>query len=175
MQLIGCLTFLVASNQSVTVFYWFVDLTTCALILTYVGMFLTFLGWYNATKAQHFSRTKGESALPYIAPLAPYVAYWAIGFGVVLMLTIGFDVFVSWDTQGFITSYFGLAFGVVMYFFWKVFKRTSIVASAEADLVSGKAEIDTECRVWEEGGIEENEKARLRQMSVLRRWWERMW
>ncbi|GAB7364911.1 hypothetical protein MBLNU230_g5702t1 [Neophaeotheca triangularis] len=174
-QLIGCLTFLVASNQSVTVFYWFVDLTTCALILTYVGMFITFLGWYNACKAQGLSRKKGESTLPYISPLAPYTAYWAIGFGIMLMLTIGFDVFVPWDTQGFITSYFGLAFGVVMYFIWKVIKRTKIVPSTEADIVSGKAEIDAECRVWEEGGIMENEKARLQQMPVWRRWWERMW
>jgi amino acid transporter len=44
-QLIGCLTFMVASESSTTVFYWFIDLTTCALIISYVMMFVTFIGY----------------------------------------------------------------------------------------------------------------------------------
>lgn len=174
-QLIGCLTFMVSSNSSVTVFYWFVDLTTCALILTQTGMFITFIGWYNALKAQGISRTRGDTSLPYISPFAPWTSYWSIGFGMVVMIFIGFDNFVPWSTQGFVTSYFGLAFGVFMFALWKVLKRTKIVPSASVDLVSGKKEMDEECAQWEKGGIEENEKRRLAQMGVARRFWERIW
>ncbi|KAG7118492.1 hypothetical protein HYQ44_005635 [Verticillium longisporum] len=53
--------------------------------------------------------------------------------------------------------------------------KMGFIAAKDADLVSGKDEIDEECRHWEEGGIEEVEKARLAEMSVGRRTWERMW
>jgi len=112
-QLISCVTFLVASNNAVEVFYWFVGLTTCALVLTYVCMLWTYLGWHYAKRAQGIK----DSDLPYVAPWNPYAAYFGIVIGCLVMVFIGFDTFVPWSTQGFITSYFGLAFGVVMFFF----------------------------------------------------------
>lgn len=170
-QLIGCVTFLVSSNSAVEVFYWFVGLTTCALVLTYVGMLWTFLGWHQAKKAQNLK----YADLPYVAPLNPYAAYFAIVIGCLTMLFIGFDVFVPWSTQGFITSYFGLGFGVVMFIFWKIIKGTSFVKAEEADLISGKEEIDEECKEWEDGGFEERYRQRLAEMSFLRRCWVRLW
>lgn len=170
-SLISCITYLVASDSAVTVFFWFVSLTTIALVATYVGMLWTFVAWDRALKAQGVDR----NTLPYKAPWAPYSAYFAIAFGCTIMLFIGFDVFVPWDTQGFVTSYFGLAFGVVMFCFWKIFKRTRFTAAKTCDIYSGKAEIDMECRHWEDGGLEENEKRRLAEMNVIRRTWERIW
>ena len=169
--LISCLTYLVASDSAVTVFFWFVALTTIALILTYVGMLWTFIGWYSALKAQGIDR----NTLPYKAPLAPYGAWLAIVIGCLTMLFIGFDVFVPWSTEGFVTSYFGLGFGVVMFILWKVVKRTKFVKPETCDIYSGKAEIDAECSMWEDGGLEENERRRLAQMSFVRRTWEKMW
>ncbi|EXJ87720.1 hypothetical protein A1O1_04645 [Capronia coronata CBS 617.96] len=170
-SLISCITYLVASSSAVTVFFWFVSLTTIALVATYTGMLWTFIGWHRALKAQGVDR----DSLPYKAPLAPYSAWFAIVIGCLVMLFIGFDVFVPWDTEGFVTSYFGIAFGFVMFVFWKIFKRTRFTDPKTCDIYSGKAEIDMECRHWEEGGLEENEKKRLAQMSLLRRTWEKMW
>ena len=53
--------------------------------------------------------------------------------------------------------------------------RGGFVNPHDADLFSGKAEIDAECRHWEDGGIEEVEKARLANMRGIRRFWEKMW
>lgn len=100
-SLISCITFLVSSNSTVEVFYWFVDLTTTALIATYTMMTWTFIGWYRAKKAQ--PGVVPDSALPYIAPLTPYTAYFATGLGVVAMIFNGFDVFAPFDYQ---VSYF---------------------------------------------------------------------
>lgn len=169
--LISLVTYLVSSSSAVTVFFWFVNLTTSALIATYVAMLWTYIGWYNACKAQGVDKSK----LPYRAPLAPYSAWLAIAVGCIVLLFIGFDVFVPWDTQGFVTSYFGAAFGIVMFVFWKLLKRTKFVDPARADIISGKAEIDAECWHWEEGGYEENEKKRLAQMNLVHRTWERIW
>lgn len=62
-----------------------------------------------------------------------------------------------------------------MFVLWKVLKKTKFVAPEEADLVSGKAECDEECRIWEEGGLEENVRKRLEGMGYLRRKWETIW
>jgi amino acid transporter len=91
------------------------------------------------------------------------------------MIFLGFDTFVPWDTQGFITSYFGLPFALVVFVGYKYTKGTRFVSSSAADLYSGKIEIDNECRHWEEGGIEENETQRLAQMNIFRRAWEKCW
>jgi yeast amino acid transporter len=168
---ISLITYLVASNAAVTVFFWFIWLCTIAFILVYTGMVWTFLGWYRALKAQNISR----DTLPYKAPFAPFTAWLAIFIGVVVMIFIGFDSFVPWSTQGFVTNYFGLAYAVFMFFSWKIIKKTKFVDPAMADIWSGKAEIDEECNEWEDGGFEQVEEARLAQMNFFKRTWEKMW
>lgn len=170
-SLITCITFLVAGNDSAEVFFWFVDLTTTALVMTYVMMFITYIGWYRARTAQGMD----ASTLPYRAPWAPYTAYGPLGLGIFTLFFIGWNSFVPWDLRDFITNYFGVAWGILMFVLWKVIKKTKMVSPGDADLISGKAEIDEECRHWEEGGLEETEKARLAQMNVVRRTWEKMW
>ncbi|CRK24801.1 hypothetical protein BN1708_003919, partial [Verticillium longisporum] len=64
---ITCITFLVSSNSAVEVFFWFVDLTTTALIATYTFMLVTYLGFYRARKAQGLAPLRSwssESASP---------------------------------------------------------------------------------------------------------------
>ncbi|TEA14662.1 putative proline-specific permease put4 [Colletotrichum sidae] len=168
---ISCITFLVSSNAAVDVFFWFVDLTTTALIMTYTFMLITYMGFYRARVAQNFP----PETLPYLAPLTPWFPALALVLGVLALIFVGFDNFYPFSVRGFITSYFGLIFGIFTFVIWKVLKKTRFVQPKEADLVSGKAEIDAECRHWEEGGIEEVERARLAEMSVLRRTWEKMW
>lgn len=108
--------------------------------------------WLRALKAQGISRKKGQTELPYIAPLAPWSAICRITVGCLVILFIGFDSFVPWSTRGFVTAHFGLALAFVTFAGWKVFRHTRFVKAQACDLVSGKKEIDEECRVWEEGG-----------------------
>jgi len=63
-----------------------------------------------------------------------------------------------------------VAFASFMFVLWKVLKRTSFVVPAEADLLSGKAEVDEECRHWDE----EPEKERA-QMTRMQRFWDACW
>ncbi|KAL4931843.1 putative proline permease [Aspergillus undulatus] len=171
-SLITCITFLVADTSSSTVFYWFIDLTTCGLVLTYTCMVIIFLFWYRALKAQGIDR---KTYLPFAAPLMPYWAVLAAVIGGAVTIFNGFTVFSPWDTQGFVTSYFAIGFFVVMFVFWKVWHKTKFVEAAEADIYSGKEEVDAECRVWEDGGFEERRRAELAGMHWGRRCWERMW
>ncbi|KAM5344436.1 hypothetical protein ACJ41O_012972 [Fusarium nematophilum] len=172
---ISCITFLVSSNSAVEVFFWFVDLTTTALIATYTFMLITYLGFYRARKAQGLTNEE----LPYAAPFAPWTPLLALVVGCTALLFVGFDIFRPFDTRGFVTTCFAIGFAAFMFAagkvkYWKE-GRGGFVDPKEADLVSGKAEIDAECRHWEEGGIDEVERARLADLSWARRTWERMW
>lgn len=170
-SLLSCITFLCASNKASDVFYWFVDLTTTALIATYVMMLIVYFGWYRACKAQGLDR----NTLPYKTPFAPFTPAVALVLGLLALIFVGFDVFKPFSVRGFITSYFAIAFAVFTFVFWKIVKRTKFVSPADADLISGKAEVDAECRIWEEGGVEEREKERLAQLGFIQRTWEKMW
>jgi yeast amino acid transporter len=171
-SLISCITFLVSSNSALEVFLWFVDLTTSGLIVNQTAMFVTFLGWYLALKRQGIDRGK---TLVYRAPWAPYVQIFGLLLGCLGILFIGFDRFAPFTARGFITSYFGIFFAMVLFVGWTVVKKARFVDPATADVYGGKAEIDAECRIWEDGGLEENEKRRLAEMNVVRRAWEKMW
>lgn len=59
-SVVTCITFLVSSTSAVHVFYWFVDLTTTGLIMTYTMMIVVFLGWHRARRAQGLE----DAALP---------------------------------------------------------------------------------------------------------------
>lgn len=163
-SLISCVTFLISDNGAATVFGWFVDLATCAFVIAYTSMMVTWAGWNRALKAQGIDR----DTLHWKAPFMPYGAYIGIGTGCVVIIFLGFDVFSPFSVQGFITGYFGVLFTVVCFVFWKILKRTKLVKPEEADIWSGKEEVDAECRVWEEG---EDDRSR----NAAYRFWDRLW
>lgn len=170
-SLITCITFLVTANSAVEVFNWFVDLTTTGLIATYTIMLVIFVFWHRARRHQGLK----NSSLPYVAPLQPYGAYFALVLGLTALVFIGFDSFVPFKARGFVTGYFCIPYSITLYFGCKIWKKTKLVDPRTADLVSGKAEVDEECRVWEEGGIEKNYKASLAELPFWRKCWERLW
>ncbi|KAK4629082.1 Proline-specific permease [Fulvia fulva] len=162
--LIGCITFLTSSNSAATVFGWFVDLATCGFVLSYTAFQVTWIGWDRALKAQGVSRDR----LHWNGPLMPHAAYVGVVTGLVVLFFIGFDVFVPFNIQGFITSYFGIAFAGAVFLLWKILKRSKFVKPSEADLWSGKAEVDAECSIWKVEGEE-------RAATALGRFWDKIW
>ncbi|EJT76902.1 hypothetical protein GGTG_06816 [Gaeumannomyces tritici R3-111a-1] len=98
--LIACVAFLVASDSAATVFFWFVDLTTTALIMTYTMMMIAYIGFYRARNAQGMD----TATLPYVAPLTPYSSYLALVLGCTAVLFVGFDTFSPFEYRDFITA-----------------------------------------------------------------------
>jgi amino acid transporter len=135
-------------------------------VLSYTGYLVTFIGWHRALKAQGISR----DTLPWKAPFMPFGAYFAIGTGCVVTFFSGWNTFKPFDKQGFVTSYFGVAFAAFMYVLWKVVKKTKMVNPAEADLITGKEEVDAECRHWDENPGKERAD-----MSRMEKLWDACW
>lgn len=167
--LISCVTFMVTSTSALQVFLWFVDLTTSGIIVYHTGFWVVALAWRRALVAQNVP----TSQLPWKAFFPTWWCYYGIAFGTLIYVFLGFTSWKPFDYQSFITSYFAGPWALILFVLWAVIKRTHFVKPVDADIFSGKAEIDQECRHWEEG--EDDEKARLAQMNFFRRTWERMW
>ena len=71
------------------------------------------------------------------------------------MLFNGFYTFPSrrgkgFDVNDFVTAYIGIPIYAGLYLFWKIFKRTKWIRAEEADIHTGKAEMDEADKFWPE-------------------------
>lgn len=163
-SLISCITFLVSTNDGATVFGWFVGLSTCAFVIAYTSMVVTYIGWYRALEAQGISR----DTLSWKAPFMPYAAYFAAAFGCIVLVFLGFDVFSPFSASSFVTCYFGVAYSGIIYVGFKVIKKTRFVKAREADLWSGKEAVDLELLQWDVTDVDEKK-------TMMRRCWDAVW
>jgi amino acid transporter len=83
-----------------------------------------------------------RSTLPYVAPLQPWFTWYGVGFNALIIITQGFESFVPWSTSGFFTAYISLILFVVLYVGHKAWTRCPFVPAAEADLLTGRKEVD---------------------------------
>lgn len=145
-SLIACIAYMNVSSDSKTVFGYFVDLVTIFGLLTWVSLLVTHIHFVRARKAQRVP----ESDLAFRAPFGTPGSYVALAFCVLIALTKSYDVFThnpkwgNFDYKTFITAYLGIPLYLMLIFGYKVFTGTKGVDPYEADLWTGKEEIDRE-------------------------------
>ncbi|KAJ3984621.1 amino acid permease/ SLC12A domain-containing protein [Lentinula detonsa] len=123
------LGYMTLQDSASIVFGWFQDLVSAAALVTWITICLVYLRFYYACKRQGIRR----SELPWAAPFQPYAAWMGLlGFGLIL-LTGGFSVFIhgDWDTETFFSSYFNIPLIFLLYFGYKVIKKSKIVSLDE--------------------------------------------
>ncbi|KAH8929967.1 amino acid permease [Atractiella rhizophila] len=121
------------------VFGWFANMTSVAGLLTWLGIFVTFIRWHQACKLQGFSR----KALPFKAPFQPYLTYYGLFMVTLIIFFNGWAVFIHghWDTATFVTSYIPVVLFVVLYVAYRLWNRTSFIALQDIDLYTGSRDI----------------------------------
>lgn len=141
------LAFMNVSDDSKTVFGYFVNLVTIFGLLTWISLLTTHIFFVRARVAQNVP----VESLAFTAPLGIWGSYIALGFCILIAITKNFDVFVhqpedygNFDYKNFITGYLGIPLYIIMLFGYKYIKGTKGVSPEEADLWTGKAEIDRE-------------------------------
>ncbi|BCR89234.1 dicarboxylic amino acid permease agtA [Aspergillus chevalieri] len=145
-SLIACIAYMNVSSDSQTVFGYFVDLVTIFGLLTWISLLVTHIFFVRARKAQNVP----ESDLAYTAPFGVGGSYFALVFCVIIALTKSYDVFThspewgNFDYKTFITAYLGIPLYLMLIFGYKVFTGCKRVKPEEADLWTGKEEIDRE-------------------------------
>lgn len=109
-----------------TAFEWLQDLVSVATLCNWMVICITYLRFYYGMKKQGISR----SELPWHSHFQPYMTWVSLVFFVILLLTGGYVTFIHghWDTETFFSSYFNIPFMLILYFGYKVVKKSKIVA-----------------------------------------------
>ena len=123
------LGYMTLDNTASTVFTWMQSLVAVSALVDWIVVLITYLRFFYGCKAQGISRQE----LPWASPFQPYFSWVALGFFLVVIITNGFEVFLNghWSTETFISSYFGIAFVVVLYFGYKVIMKSTLVSLQE--------------------------------------------
>lgn len=132
------LSFLQLSKNSSTVLTWLVDLITAGALINYLVIAITYLNFYYACKAQGVDRR----SLPYFGRFQPYSAYISIIAMSLVLIFYGYGAFVPWSVTGFFQNYTMQIVAPILYFGWKLVKRTKVVKPKDLDLVWERPVID---------------------------------
>ncbi|KAI5291006.1 hypothetical protein KEM54_006721 [Ascosphaera aggregata] len=143
--LTACLAFLNVSDDSKNVFSHFVNLVTIFGVISWICITYTHTRFVKARNLQGVP----VETLAYKAPFGVAGSYFALVFCIIIALTKNYDVFVhkegkSFDAKSFVTAYIGILAFFVFWISYKVIKKTKFVNLLEADIWTGKAEIDRE-------------------------------
>ncbi|KAF8654054.1 hypothetical protein AX16_003589 [Volvariella volvacea WC 439] len=134
------LVFLNVSSSAARVFGWFVNLVSTFGALTWMCILWSHLKFMKALKVQGMSRDN----LPYKAPFQPWGNWFALISTGIITFFKGFDTFLPWRVDNFITSYIGIVSFVVMWVGYKLYYKTRVIKPENIDLVTGVREIDEE-------------------------------
>ncbi|KAJ7470714.1 dicarbixylic amino acid permease [Mycena latifolia] len=132
------LVFLNVSSSSAKVFKWFVNLVSTFGAITWICILISHISFMRALKAQDISR----DSLPYKAPFQPYGSWMALVSTSIILFFKGFDTFMPFHTDTFITSYIGIPVFACFYFGYKFTYGTKKIPAERVDLTTGLQAID---------------------------------
>ncbi|TFY83895.1 hypothetical protein EWM64_g116 [Hericium alpestre] len=155
------LVFLNVSSSSAKVFGWFVNLVSTFGAITWICICASHIRFMKALKCQGISR----DTLPYKAPFQPYGSWIAIVVTVIITIFKGFDTFLPFKTDTFVTSYIGLPVFFVSWAGYKIYFRTKLIPIREVDLFTGIREVEDDERRWN----------KAEEMRGPLPFWQRLW
>ncbi|KAI1259982.1 AAT family amino acid transporter [Xylariaceae sp. FL1019] len=146
--LLSLLAYLNVNNSGENVFFWFSNLSSVSTLIVWSSVCVTYLRFYQGLRANGINR----DSLPYKAPLQPFLAYFALGFCVLVAFFNGFDAFFpgKFSAKTFVPPYIDVPIFFALSLGYKIVKRTKMVKLSEMDLWSGKEEIDRLEGTWPE-------------------------
>lgn len=144
---LSCLVYLNVSSSAEEVFFWISNLSSVSTLIVWTSISITYVRFYRGMKHQGIPR----SALPFRAPLQPYLAYFAMGFSSIVAFFNGFDAFFpgKFSAKTFVPPYIDIPIFACLFLGYKFIMGTSFVKIDEMDFFSGKAEIDRLEETWE--------------------------
>ena len=134
----GLLGFMNEANSGAQVFDWFINITGVAGFISWTCIGISHLAFMKALRAQGISR----DSLPYKAIWQPWFSWYGVFFNILIILTQGFTSFIPWNVSDFFVAYISVLLFVVLYAGHKLVTRSKFVRPEEADLVSGRKEVD---------------------------------
>ncbi|CAK9785794.1 unnamed protein product [Cutaneotrichosporon oleaginosum] len=126
------LAFMALSASAITVFYWFVSLVGCGVLISWSCVLFNHLRLRMAFRKQGIDARR----LPWHNAWTPYSSAVALFFCIIILLTNGFAVFTkgNWSVSGFITAYLDIGLVAAVFLGWKLIKKTRWVRLADIPL-----------------------------------------
>lgn len=145
---LSCLVFLNVGSKSADVFFWISNLSAVSTLVVWTSISIVYIRFHQGMKHQGIPR----SALPYRAPLQPYLAYFSAIFSSTVAFFNGFDAFFpgKFSAKTFVPPYIDIPIFFGLFLGYKLIMRTRAVRKDEMDFWSGKEEIDRLEHLWEE-------------------------
>lgn len=134
----GLLGFLNESANGGTVFDWLLNITAVAGFISWTCINISHIAFMRALKARGQSR----DTLPYKAFWQPWFSWYGLVFNSLIIITNGFTAFMPWNVSDFFVSYVSLIIFFVLYAGHKLVFRQPLIKPIDADLDSGRKEID---------------------------------
>ncbi|TFK76493.1 dicarbixylic amino acid permease [Pluteus cervinus] len=134
------LVFLNVTSSAARVFTWFVNLVSTFGALTWLAILWSHLSFMKGLKAHGMSRDN----LPYKAPFQPWGSWFAFVSTLIITIFKGFDTFMPFTVDTFITNYIGVAMFIIMWFGYKFYYKTKALKPEDIDLITGLRAIDEE-------------------------------
>lgn len=153
------LAFMTVSSGAAEVFTYFVNVVSLTGLITWACILVIHIRFMKACKAQGVDR---KHDLAYRSPLQPFGSYASLVVCIIIIFVKNFTVFLG-DTftyKAFITGYIVLPVFILMYFGYKLVKKTSIIKVGDVDLYTFRDVIDAE---EEKYAADEAEKEALRE------------
>ena len=88
----------------------------------------------KALKHNNISR----DSLPYKAPFQPYGSWFALVATAIITIFKGFDTFIPFTKDTFVTSYIALPTFLIFWAGYKLYYRTKVIPIDKVDLFTGK-------------------------------------
>jgi amino acid transporter len=145
---LSCLVYLNVSSSSSEVFFWISNLSAVSTLIVWASISVTYIRFYQAMKFHEVPR----SSLPFRSPLQPYLAYFALCFCLIVAFFNGYDCFFpgKFSAKTFVPPYIDIPIFLGLFLGYKLWYRTEFVKLRDADLWSGKEEVDRQEALWEE-------------------------
>ncbi|KAJ5380513.1 uncharacterized protein N7496_002941 [Penicillium cataractarum] len=134
------LAFLNVSSGSAQVLTWLTNIITAAQVIDYIIICVTYLFFYRALRAQGVDRR----TLPYYGYFQPYSAWIGLIWMTCVVCCYGYSTFLpgKFTVGDFFTYYTMVLAAPVLFFGWKIIKRTKFIKAHEADLIWDRPVID---------------------------------
>lgn len=87
---------------------------------------------------------KSRDSLPYKAPFQPYGSWFALIATGIITIFKGFDTFIPFTKDTFVTSYIGIPTFILFWSGYKLWYRTKVIPSEKVDLTTGRKRIEEE-------------------------------
>jgi len=124
------------------IFIYLSEMTSIAGLLTWFGISVTYLRFYEGMKVQCYDRTK----LPYYHKYQPFAAWYAVCSISFIMLLSGWAVFLrgNWHISTFITNYLALFLFPILYLGARIYYQEGPKKPLEMDFITNINEIEAD-------------------------------